>query len=118
MQAGFIKDILSQLGSIGFWKLAIQPGKPFAFGKLSNSVFFGLPGNPVSAMVTLYQLAVPAMATLSGLNPQPAICFSAIAKEKLKKKPPVEPIFNVEYIQGMKGAVSCAINWQPRFGCF
>lgn len=86
-EADFIKDILAELGSINFWKLAIKPGKPFAFGKLPKSVFFGLPGNPVSAMVTLYQLAVPAMATLSGLNPQPAIRFSAIAQEKFKKSP-------------------------------
>ncbi|WP_372880210.1 molybdopterin molybdotransferase MoeA [Psychromonas sp.] len=86
-EADFIKDILSELGTIGFWKLAIKPGKPFAFGKLSNSVFFGLPGNPVSAMVTLYQLAVPAMATLSGLNPQPVMRLNAIATEKLKKGP-------------------------------
>ena len=86
-EADFIKDILAELGTINFWKLAIKPGKPFAFGKLPKSVFFGLPGNPVSAMVTLYQLAVPAMATLSGLNPQPVIRFSAIAQEKLKKSP-------------------------------
>ncbi|MFT6924485.1 MAG: molybdopterin molybdotransferase [Psychromonas sp.] len=86
-EADFIKDILAELGSINFWKLAIKPGKPFAFGKLPSSVFFGLPGNPVSAMVTLYQLAVPAMATLSGLNPQPAIRFNAITQEKLKKSP-------------------------------
>jgi molybdopterin molybdotransferase len=84
-EADFIKDILSELGSIGFWKLAIKPGKPFAFGKLPNSVFFGLPGNPVSAMVTLYQLAVPAMATLSGLKPKAAIRFNAISKEAFKK---------------------------------
>ena len=86
-EADFIKDILSELGTIGFWKLAIKPGKPFAFGKLPNSVFFGLPGNPVSAMVTLYQLAVPAMETLSGLNPQPAIRFSVMTKEKIRKMP-------------------------------
>lgn len=86
-EADFIKDILLELGTINFWKLAIKPGKPFAFGKLPRSVFFGLPGNPVSAMVTLYQLAVPAMATLSGLNPQPAIRFSAIAQQKFKKSP-------------------------------
>lgn len=86
-EADFIKDILCELGSINFWKLAIKPGKPFAFGKLPSSVFFGLPGNPVSAMVTLYQLAVPAMATLSGLTPRPAIRFSAIAQENFKKSP-------------------------------
>ncbi len=84
-EADFIKDILQEMGSIGFWKLAIKPGKPFAFGKLPSSVFFGLPGNPVSAMVTLYQLAVPAMLTMGGLKVKPAIRFNAIAIDKLKK---------------------------------
>ncbi|PKG40294.1 molybdopterin molybdotransferase MoeA [Psychromonas sp. Urea-02u-13] len=84
-EADFIKEVLSELGEIGFWKLAIKPGKPFAFGKLPSSVFFGLPGNPVSAMVTLYQLAVPAMATMAGLNAKPAIRFNAITTDKLRK---------------------------------
>jgi len=87
-EADFIKDVLTELGSIGFWKLAIKPGKPFAFGKLTkltNSVFFGLPGNPVSAMVTLYQLAVPAMRKMSGLTAKPVIRFNATAVDKLKK---------------------------------
>jgi molybdopterin molybdotransferase len=86
-EADFIKDVLSELGEIGFWKLAIKPGKPFAFGKLPSSVFFGLPGNPVSAMVTLYQLAVPAMAIMAGLNAKPAIRFNAITTDKLRKAP-------------------------------
>ncbi|GLS90146.1 molybdopterin molybdenumtransferase MoeA [Psychromonas marina] len=84
-EADFIKDVLTELGEIGFWKLAIKPGKPFAFGKLPHSVFFGLPGNPVSAMVTLYQLAVPTMATLSGFNAAPAIRFNALTTERLRK---------------------------------
>ena len=84
-EADFIKEVLSELGEIGFWKLAIKPGKPFAFGKLPNSVFFGLPGNPVSAMVTLYQLAVPAMATMAGHIKKPAIRFNAITTDRLRK---------------------------------
>jgi len=84
-EADFIKDVLTELGEIGFWKLAIKPGKPFAFGKLPSSIFFGLPGNPVSAMVTLYQLAVPAMATMAGLNARPAIRFNALTTDKLRK---------------------------------
>lgn len=86
-EADFIKEILAEIGEIGFWKLAIKPGKPFAFGKLPSSVFFGLPGNPVSAMVTLYQLAVPALLTLGGIQAKPTIRFNAIVKNKLKKSP-------------------------------
>ncbi|KNB36446.1 molybdopterin biosynthesis protein MoeA, partial [Salmonella enterica subsp. enterica serovar Infantis] len=54
-EADYTKTILEELGEIAFWKLAIKPGKPFAFGKLSNSWFCGLPGNPVSAALTFYQ---------------------------------------------------------------
>ncbi len=67
-EADFTKDILEKLGEIGFWKIAMKPGKPFAFGKLGKAWFFGLPGNPVSALVTFYQLVQPAIAYLSGLN--------------------------------------------------
>lgn len=67
-EADFTKDILEKLGEVGFWKIAMKPGKPFAFGKLENAWFFGLPGNPVSALVTFYQLVQPALAKLSGLS--------------------------------------------------
>ncbi|MGL4723701.1 MAG: molybdopterin molybdotransferase MoeA [Scandinavium sp.] len=67
-EADYTKTILDELGEIGFWKLAIKPGKPFAFGKLQNSWFCGLPGNPVSAALTFYQLVQPLLAKLSG-NP-------------------------------------------------
>ena len=67
-EADYTKTILDELGEIAFWKLAIKPGKPFAFGKLSNSWFCGLPGNPVSAALTFYQLVQPMLAKLSG-NP-------------------------------------------------
>ncbi len=85
-EADFIKEILSELGGISFWKLAIKPGKPFAFGHLPNSVFFGLPGNPVSALVTLYQLAVPAINKLSGVAGKAPIRFTAIIQDEIRKK--------------------------------
>lgn len=86
-EADFIKDALLEHGQINFWKLAIKPGKPFAFGKLNSSVFFGLPGNPVSAIVTLYQLAVPALAWMSGQNYQAALRLPAVSLDNLKKRP-------------------------------
>ena len=69
-EADYTKLILEQLGEIGFWKIAMKPGKPFAFGKLPNSYFFGLPGNPVSALVTAHQLAVPALLKLQNAQPK------------------------------------------------
>ncbi|MCZ4058861.1 molybdopterin molybdotransferase MoeA [Pantoea sp. LMR881] len=65
-EADFTKAMLEALGVITFWKLAIKPGKPFAFGRLASSWFCGLPGNPVSAAVTFYQLVQPLLATLTG----------------------------------------------------
>jgi molybdopterin molybdotransferase len=70
--ADYTKVVLDELGEIDFWKIAMKPGKPFAFGKLPNSVFFGLPGNPVSAMVTAHMLAVPALTKMqNSLNSSP-----------------------------------------------
>lgn len=64
--ADYTKQMLEELGEVGFWKLAIKPGKPFAFGRLPNSWFCGLPGNPVSAVLTFYQLVQPLLAKLTG----------------------------------------------------
>tara|TARA_B100000519_G_C14250782_1_gene442296 strand:+ start:1470 stop:2663 length:1194 start_codon:yes stop_codon:yes gene_type:complete len=64
--ADFVKPVLDELGEIGFWKVSIKPGKPFAFGRLGNAVFCGLPGNPVSACVTTEQLVVPVIRHLQG----------------------------------------------------
>ncbi len=70
-EADFTKTILDELGVITFWKLAIKPGKPFAFGRLASSWFCGLPGNPVSATVTFYQLVQPLLAALTGQRESP-----------------------------------------------
>src|SRR5690606_39152267 len=69
-EADYTKILLDELGEIGSWKLAIKPGKPFAFGKLDHSWFCGLPGNPVSAALTFYQLVQPLLAKLSGNTAQ------------------------------------------------
>ncbi|MBF0751830.1 MULTISPECIES: molybdopterin molybdotransferase MoeA [unclassified Pasteurella] len=87
-EADFTKTVLEKVGKINFWKLAIKPGKPFAFGKLENAWFCGLPGNPVSALVTFYQLVQPLIAKLQGQKcwKKPPN-FSAIAATNLKKTP-------------------------------
>lgn len=86
-EADYTKEILEQIGEIGFWKLAIKPGKPFAFGKLTNSVFFGLPGNPVSALVTLSQLAIPVMLKMAGAFALKPTRLTASVCHPLRKTP-------------------------------
>ena len=64
--ADYVKDIVSEIGQLDFWKIAIKPGKPVAFGSIGKAVFFGLPGNPVSAIVTYLLLVKPAIEKMCG----------------------------------------------------
>ena len=86
-EADFTKDVLQSLGEVGFWKLAMKPGKPFAFGKLANSLFFGLPGNPVSALVTMYQLAVPGLIKCQNALPLKRQTLKVKVANNIKKSP-------------------------------
>lgn len=64
--ADYIRAILDEIGEIGFWRINLRPGKPLAFGNISGIPFFGLPGNPVSTMVTYLVLVRPALLKLAG----------------------------------------------------
>ena len=65
-EADFVKDVLEELGRVHFWKIAVKPGRPLAFGRIGSAVFFGLPGNPVSVMVTFYEFVQPALRAMMG----------------------------------------------------
>lgn len=67
-EADFVKETLEKLGQIGFWKIAMKPGRPLAFGQIDGCQFFGLPGNPVSVMVTFYQFVQPAILRMMGIE--------------------------------------------------
>ncbi|AWF83303.1 molybdopterin molybdotransferase [Microbulbifer sp. A4B17] len=86
-EADYTREVLEELGEIGFWKVAMKPGKPFAFGLLQGTPFFGLPGNPVSALVTFYQLAVPALSVMKGDQWTGLQTLQAKLLKPLKKKP-------------------------------
>jgi molybdopterin molybdotransferase len=85
--ADFVKEALEQLGQVNFWKVAVKPGRPLTFGRIKNTSFFGLPGNPVSVMVTFYVFVQPALRRLMGeINPPPSVSLTARCESKLKKK--------------------------------
>lgn len=87
-KADFMKEVLSEVGEILFWKLAMKPGRPLAYGKIKNAHYFGLPGNPVSAMVTFYQMVQPAIKKLMGIaNYYPPPTFKVKCNQKILKKP-------------------------------
>jgi molybdopterin molybdotransferase len=85
--ADYTKTALQTSGAIRFWKIAIKPGRPLAFGKINNCVFFGLPGNPVAVMVTFYQFVLPALEKMLGIKDKTiAPIFLAQTTEDLRKK--------------------------------
>ncbi len=86
-EADFVKEILEELGEVNFWKIAMKPGRPLAFGKIKNSLFFGLPGNPVSVMTTFYQFVQPALHRLMGLSPRPGFLIKIPCASRLRKAP-------------------------------
>jgi molybdopterin molybdotransferase len=87
-EADFVKALLEKLGEVVFWKIAMKPGRPLAYGRIGAAHFFGLPGNPVSVMVTFYQFVRDALLRLSGLDPVPAIpTFKVPCTSSLKKAP-------------------------------
>jgi len=86
--ADHVTGTLRRHGRVGFWKVAIKPGKPIAFGRFGRAYFFGLPGNPVSAMVTFYQLVQPALRVLQGVaEPDPPVVLRARCESRLRKQP-------------------------------
>ena len=65
-EADYVKQMLDKLGEVLFWKIAMKPGRPLAYGKIGGAHFFGLPGNPVAVMVTFYQFVRDALRILQG----------------------------------------------------
>lgn len=85
-QADFIRDALEAAGRISFWRIAMRPGRPLAFGKLGATPFFGLPGNPVAVMVTFLQFVQPALRKMMGQISWKPMRMTAIAQEQFKSR--------------------------------
>ncbi len=95
-EADFVKQTLESIGQVSFWKVAMKPGRPLAFGKIGNTWFFGLPGNPVSVMVTFYVFVQPAIKKMMGMDDYVPITINAICNTKLRKR-----AGRVEYQRGI-----------------
>ncbi len=79
--ADLVKVVMDELGDIDFWRINMRPGKPLAYGTLQGLPFFGLPGNPVSTMVTYEVLVRPALEKLAGRESKPRAIKAAIAED-------------------------------------
>ena len=85
-QADYVKDVIGQNGELVFWKVAMKPGKPMVTAKLNNgTLYFGLPGNPVSSLVTCVQFVIPALRAFSGEQYTAPIPVEATCTSELKK---------------------------------
>ncbi|MBI3597621.1 MAG: molybdopterin molybdotransferase MoeA [Nitrospirae bacterium] len=84
----FVKEVLDRLGiRMDFWKVAMKPGEPLAFGSLQAKPVFGLPGNPVSTMVTFEQFVRPALRKMQGHTLLFRPIIEAVLMERITKKP-------------------------------
>lgn len=84
-EADYIKELLAEIGEVVFWKIAMKPGRPLAYGKIGGCHFFGLPGNPVAVMVTFHQFVRDALCLLMGQSPKTALTFRAVCATPIKK---------------------------------
>ncbi len=87
-EADYVKSALETNGALQFWKVAMKPGKPLVSGKLSGDThFFGLPGNPVSSLVTCVQFVIPAIRAFCGIDYTAPPVLRARCLDRLKKEP-------------------------------
>lgn len=87
-EADYMKLLLAKHGQVVFWKIAMKPGRPLAYGKVGKAHYFGLPGNPVAVMVTFYQFVREALLTLMGQQAiQPLPLFNVVCTENIRKLP-------------------------------
>jgi molybdopterin molybdotransferase len=82
-----VKDVLGEIGTIDFWQVAMQPGRPLAFGRIGSTTFFGLPGNPVASLLAFMLFVRPALYKLAGRRRVYHSTWHARATERLPKKP-------------------------------
>ena len=85
--ADYVKDVVSEIGAIDFWRIALKPGKPLAVGRVGDALFFGLPGNPVSTIVTYLLFVAPAVDLLAGASPQPPLTLRARIAQSVRHVP-------------------------------
>jgi molybdopterin molybdotransferase len=95
-EADYTRDLLARLGEVAFWKVAMRPGRPFAFGPLRRAPsgdageaawLFALPGNPVAALVTFYAFVREALQVLAGAPAEPPMALRVRSAEAIRKRP-------------------------------
>ena len=109
-EADYTKQIMAQLGDVTFWKIAMRPGRPMAFGRIAShgreALLFGLPGNPVAVMVTFYHFVRAALHRQMGAKVAPLPLMRVRSAQAIRKKPG-----RTEYQRGIL-APAPEVGWQ------
>ena len=98
-----VRDVIQRLGTLDFWRIRMQPGKPLAFGKVDEMPVIGLPGNPVSALVTFELFARPLIRHMLGLAGSGRVTLPAVACERLAKDQERRAYLRVRVVRGADG---------------
>lgn len=81
-----VRPVIEETGSLKFWSIALKPGKPLAVGNVNGSIFFGLPGNPVSTIITYLLFVAPTIDALSGLPWRKPTHFQAALSSTIRHR--------------------------------
>lgn len=84
--ADWVREVIAELGQIQFWRLAVKPGKPVMLGRIGNCRVLGLPGNPVSVMVSFLMFAQPLLLRLMGASPAEPVRWPVVADFTFQRK--------------------------------
>ncbi len=105
-----VKHLLAELGSVDFWKVAMKPAKPFAFGRLGDTPFFGLPGNPVSVAVAYEQFLRPALLHMMGASFLFRPRFMGVLEETVVTDPEKVVFLRVAIVPGADGLLQASLS--------
>jgi molybdopterin molybdotransferase len=98
-----VRDVIQRLGALDFWRIRMQPGKPLAFGSVGDVPVIGLPGNPVSALVTFELFARPLIRRMLGLPGSGRVTLPAVACEQMPKDTDRRAYLRVRLSRGADG---------------
>jgi molybdopterin molybdotransferase len=111
--ADHTRELLEQMGELHFWKVAMRPGRPFAFGQVAHQGqqrwLFALPGNPVAALVSFYALVRDGLLTLAGAAPEPIPLLQARSTAPLRKRPGRTELQRARITRGADGEAAAEI---------
>jgi molybdopterin molybdotransferase len=98
-----VRDVIERHGTLDFWRIRMQPGKPLAFGAVDGVPVMGLPGNPVSALVTFELFARPLIRRMLGLAGSGRVTLPALSRERIPKDAERRAYLRVQVVRGADG---------------